>query len=86
MNLAFYFPQISHWPFHFRYIDLVDAATQKYNGTESFAAAKLCSRTPLTQLDTSPKCNDTSADGTSSESPTELSDYQVRGRMRLGFE
>ena len=56
----------------------MDAATHKYNGTESAAAAKLC-LPPATdkQLYASPRCNDTSADGISLESTTELSDYQV---------
>ena len=64
----------------FRYIDLVEATTRKYNGTESAAAAKLCSNNSAAiganLLDASPKCNDTE-NGSSSESTTDLSDYQV---------
>ena len=81
---------VYYLPLSCRYIDLVDATTRRYNGTESAAAAKLCSHNSATiganMLDASPKCNDTLADdgkGLSSESTTELSDYQVRGSMKI---
>ena len=72
----------------FRYIDLVDAATHKYNGTESAAAAKLCNRPAATDtqlLDALRTCNGTSADGTSSGGAAKLSDYQVGASKDVSY-
>ena len=46
--------------------------THKYNGTESAAAAKLCSAPAA--------ADELTCDGNSFPEDTELSDYQVRGR------